>query len=269
MLLLSKWEAKLVVLLWGLNVCSVWLNVSGLKEQVFVFLIVLAMYYIYLFDIKRNIRYLLLFCCFVFAIWFFRYYVSLFLLIIFLFFILFKNLYNRFFLIYCVGIVGVVLFGLKILIYFMPELVVIEGVRAKVAEANGQNTLMYHVLSSVFAFLGPIPSFLDTPKKMNLLISVYSVWKILFSIFGLYASYWLIKKQKSQFYPLINLVLFNTLLTIVSGYALSYRYVYITMPLYLILMVYGVKLLINRKFFLATYCSFCLLASLFFNLRNF
>lgn len=268
-LLLNRDEIKFVVLLWGINICAVWLNVSGLKEQIFVFLVIAATYYMYIFDLKHRIIDLLLFFCFVISIWFFRYYVSLFFLIIFLFSVPFKVLYNRLFLVYCIGVITVILFGVSILVYFMPELEVIERVREKIAEDNGQNTLVYHILSFVFAFLGPIPSFLDTPKKMNLLISVYSIWKLIFSIFGIYAAYYLIKIKRTQFYPLINLILFNTLLTIVSGYALSYRYVYITMPLYLILMVYGVKLIINRKLVLAVYVSFCLLASLFFNLRNF
>jgi len=268
-LLLNKEEVKLVVILWGINICSIWLNVSGLKEQIFVFLVVIATYYMYIFNLKHQVVDLFLFFCFVILIWFFRYYVSLFFLLIFLFSICFKTLYNKFFLIYCIGIIAIILFGINILIYFMPELEVIEGVRRKIAEENGQNTLVYHIISSVFAFLGPIPSFLDTPKKMNLLISVYSIWKLIFSIFGIYATYYLLKIKRTSFYPIINLILFNTLLTIVSGYALSYRYVYITMPLYLILMVYGVKLLINKEKLLAIYISFCLFASLFFNLRNF
>lgn len=267
--LLGYEESKLVVFLWGINICAVWLNVSGLKEQIFVFLVVMATYHMYIFARKRRIMNLLLFFCFVMCIWFFRYYVSLFFLIIFFFSVCFKSLYNRLFFVYCIGIVITVLFGINILVYFMPELNVIEVVRGKIAEINGSNTFIYHAISTVFAFLGPIPTFLDTPKKMNLLISAYSIWKLMFSIFGIYAAYYLVKNHKVQFYPLINMVLFNTLLTIVSGYALSYRYVYITMPLYLILMVYGIKLLIKKKIYISIYICFCLLASLFFNLRNF
>lgn len=269
LLLDDKREVRLVVLLWGISICSVWLNVSGLKEQAFVFLVVAATYYMYMFNLKHQIGHLLLFFCFTFSIWFFRYYVSLFLLIVFLFFCVFQKVYNKLFLLYCLGIIVIIVFGINILVYFMPELEVIKAVREKVANDNGQGALMYHAVSFIFAFLGPIPSFLETPKKMNLLIAVYSIGKMILSIFGVYAAFWIMKIQKTRFYPLVNLVLFNTLLTIVSGYALSYRYVYITMPLYLILMVYGVKLLVNRKVVLALYIGFCLLSSLFFNMRNF
>lgn len=52
-LLISKHDAKIIALLWGINIYSVYFNVSGLKEQIFILIIISMTYYLYLYKDKH------------------------------------------------------------------------------------------------------------------------------------------------------------------------------------------------------------------------
>lgn len=268
-LMLSSHEARLVALLWGINVCGVWINVSGLKEQIFVCLVINASYYFQCFLYQRKGWHLFLLTLFIALTWLFRYYISLFFILIFVGRFFFRTLYENFFGTFCIVAFLLVIFGLSLLTWFIPELYFIELMRQQLAEEGSLHSSLFgQIAGYILAFIGPPPSLLETIQKQNLLIVIYSCIKLFISIFGVWAMVRIIRKKDTDFYPMVNLVLLNTLLTITGGFALSYRFVYVTMPIYFILMIYGFRYYGNSKWLKYSYLVFSLLTIYFFNIRS-
>lgn len=267
--LLPAKDARLAALLWGINSCAVWLNASGLKEQIFVCLVTNAACQLQLYFSYKRWRNLLLTSLFVAGIWFFRYYISLFFILIFIGKIWLRPLYEKFFGIFCISMFISVIFGLSILVYFIPELYFIQLFREKaLSEGMPEGTLFWQMAGYILAFIGPLPSILDTPRTVNLVIITYSLIKTSISIFGILAILKIIRHKITKLYPWVTLILFNTLLTITGGMALSYRYVYVTMPVYFVLIFYGFREYHSNKWLKYSYLIIMMIAIYVFNQRS-
>ena len=88
---------KWIILMWGMNSASIYLNVSGLKEPLFMLLCTAAIYYVYKIKASKSFVSHIVFALLVLNIWFFRYYISLFLIIIYIGYILIHKIWNKLF----------------------------------------------------------------------------------------------------------------------------------------------------------------------------
>lgn len=227
---------KWILVLWGGNPCSIYLNAAGLKEPLFCLLCMVAIYFIYKFNKHKKIKTIFFLVISILCTWFFRYYMSLFLFLIFYGFCVAKKLYKKYFasiilisFVLCVGFTS-------ILIEIFPEIYYVI-LQTEEMLPSGVGKYFYYLL----AFLSPIPKFFNMETPQMLLVVGYSIVKFAFSVFAIIGSIYIIKYKRLEFFPLINICVFTIIMLIVSGHYINYRYFYPIMPCFFILMVYGVR----------------------------
>jgi hypothetical protein len=238
MFVLDHNGSKVVSLLWGLNTYSIRSNMGNVKESFLTNLIIVSMYYLYCVFYKRiNIINLILLCVLVILTMFFRWYLTVFLALIFCF----KPIYSG----YMKRIVTYVLILLIILAlytsYFFSSYMnygfLYSIMRMQLYE---QSRNIKPLLILLIAFIGPLPNILKPPEGVNsLLYSIYSFFKLSFSLFALWGIWYILKNRIPRLYPIVFFVFFNILLIIASVTIFDPRFSYTMMPFYYILMIYG------------------------------
>lgn len=228
--------AKLTVLLWGLNVYNIWFNVTGLKEVIFTFFMMGAFYFLYNVSNTNRLKDSCWLFVFVLMTVFFRYYVTIFFILIYIASVFFRRLYENYFTILILLAFIFIIIGVDILAYFIPEAALVYEDQIRVWGSNG---VLFSLMNVYSAFTAPYPAFTSSNQNVNLLTLLFSILKVSLSFWGIYGIYLLIKNKQTKIYPLINILLLNIFLTIISGFSLNYRYMHITMPLYFIFIIYG------------------------------
>ena len=240
-------KSKIVIIFWGFNVCSTWLSVSGLKELTFLFFIVMTMYYMYRFYESKSIVDLLLMCLGIVLIWLFRYYLSIFFIMIFLAKMsmseaIYKRLYPL-----CIILVSVfILTALMYLTAIMPELAFVSGGQ----EARlGSSSLVMKFIYGALTFLAPFPNIVNAEAYQNMFFVCFSLSKVAISGFFLFQMYKILKNKYDFLYPILSFIILDILLCIVTGFYSNYRYLFCMLPFYVILSVMGVESLSKSKNF--------------------
>lgn len=257
----NTYKAHLISLLWGLNLCSTYLNVSGLKEILFTFICTLVLFYIYKCKHKpySTINHVLV-CLAITLTWFFRSYMTFFFIIIYLGYCIFPFIYNRLFALICISAIVLCLFFTSLLLYQFPEIYYAILNTSENAPSGG-SLYVYWLL----AFLGPLPKFFNMGTPQILIMVTYTILKFALSIFGLLSCIYFIKNKQTKYYPLISIYLFTVLLLIVSGHYIDYRYAYIIMPAFFILMVEGIQF--RKKWIVRAYYVGTATIMLLFNMK--
>ena len=219
----------------------------------------------YMFFQNKKAKYFLLFLLLVSCSLFFRYYVTIFFVIVFFLRFFFQKLYEKYFLHLCLISLAIILFGDIMIAKYFSDIMAIVLQREDLWK--GQNIIIGTVFNVISAFISPYPAVNATNQNVNLLTSIFSVFKLFFSVWGLYGIFTLIRNRQSQTYPLINILFFNILLTIISGFSLNYRYMHITMPLYTMFIAYGFKYCKHKKIISFFYIPMVLLIMVIYNLR--
>lgn len=258
---ISRSNVKWIVLMWGLNSASIYLNVSGLKEPLFVLLCTSCMYSLYKIKTTKPIRYHMCFFLLVASIWLFRYYISLFFIIIYMGYVMFPKLWNNLFAAMCI-VAFIVCIGLtEFLVNYFPEINYAIMESEQLLPGSKVARMIYYLL----AFLSPIPKFYSEVTLQEPLLVMFAIEKFSFSVFALIGAYVLIKKHETKYYPLMAIILFNTLLLIVSAHLIEYRYSYIILPMYFILMIESFSY--RKRLITNLYLIFSCLIVFFFNMK--
>jgi hypothetical protein len=259
---LEKNSSKIVALFWGLNSCSVVINVMGCKESIFTTLLIIAMYQLYYYYYKKKdiFHFFLSIIC-IMATIFFRIYLAVFFLIIMLFRPLYSEKYKGVALLAVVLLTGITTY----ISYFVSsEFPVLN--RLLINQQAKSDTLFVNMITG---FLGPYPNFLQSQDPNSFFWGPYSGFKAFFSFFALYGGWYILKNQITKLYPMFFFVFFNILLVIGTVRSFDYRFVYTMIPFFFILMLYG----INRfqfkykALFSSLYFSFIFLLVFNYNLR--
>lgn len=251
---------KMIVLLWGINPCSVYLNVSGLKEPLFCLLCIAIMWNIYQCHKNRSLIKHMFLLALIGMTWFFRNYMTFFLLFIYIGYDIFPFLYKKSFFVICVVSLIVCIGFTSVLIDFFPEIYYVM-LQSEEVLPSGIGKYMYYVL----AFLAPIPKFFNVATPQMLIIVVYSILKYSCSIFAIIGSWYWIKTHAVKYFPLINIFLFSVIMLIVSAHYIDYRYAYPIMPCFFILMVEGAKYCKKRIAY--SYLLFSAIIVIMFNMQ--
>ena len=211
---------------------------------------------------KKNLENFIFAFVFILSTWFFRYYVTLFLIIIGFSYLFFSNIYKKYFPWFCAFAIIVCLVLTDVLVNYMPE-IYYSQLRTEEVYTNAGGLFRY--VSYLLAFLSPIPKFVNMETPHLCIMIMYSTVKYFFSIFAIVGIYYMIKLKKVEFYPLISIYLFHVLLLIVSGHTVDYRYPYIIMPCFFILMIEGFKY--QKMLLTYSYLFFSVVMVIFYNLR--
>jgi hypothetical protein len=144
------------------------------------------------------------------------------------------------------------IFGLSLFYVFMPELVFVS---AAVSNTQFSNNISSHLMNFCLAWIGPIPAYSAGNHPANIIVCSYSIMKVYFSFFGIFGIYKAIKIKDKKIYPLIMIIVFNTILLIVTFNSLDFRFAYPVSFIYMILMVYGFGALVRNKFYITKIIS--------------
>lgn len=233
---LSSNESKIIAVFWGLNLISIWLNVSGLKETIFSMIVIYTMFIYYKFYYNKSIRNLALFVMGVVGVWFFRYYLSLFFILVFIAPYVLRASYKK--LLPTLLILGFVfaMTAISILGAILPEL---SGVDNALEQRSSEMSLIERYLTYFLAFIGPVPTIINATNVASIIFAITVFVKMILNGFGIYGIYIILKEKLSRFYPLLIFFTLNTILIIITGFSLNYRYSYLSMPFFIIISVYG------------------------------
>lgn len=261
-LLNSREYSVLLAILWGCNTASTYYSVAGLKEPLFTLLCTVAIYFFYkIRENKRRWRYHMAFLLGVAAICFLRYYMSLFFLIIYIGFVFFDRLAIQYFKSMSIVAVLLCLVFTNVLANYFVE---IKYAMLATETLFGGQGVLFKLVSYLLSIVSPIPRFINMEYSGDLLVVAFSIVKFFCALYALGGVYRIIKMQQVQFYPLISILLFTTLLLIVSGHMLDYRYGYIVFPCFYLLAVYGMKQMrISRPVMLSFFVGAMLLMIVF------
>lgn len=262
--LYDKGVSRIIVLLWGLNLGSVYWNTAFLKEGIFCFIIIVAIFGLYKYykisGFKRY-GYLLLFIIFTVLSAFFREIMPLFFIITFILFSFFKRLSTRY--------LGIIILGILLLTYVATELIaylIPAAAGGFIQREESFSGGIMALLNIVNPFLCPYPT-LDilNNQTTNIQVAVFASYNIVLSYFVIMGLIYCIKNKLILLYPFIFILMLNSIMLIAYGFSMNYRYIYITSPLAFILMPYG-NLYYKKKFFFP-YVLIITVITLMYNLR--
>lgn len=231
---LDKGQAKVVALFWGLNSCSIWSNVCGLKESIFTTILIFTMYLMYKYWREKKMYVLLLWIFFLFLTALFRYYLTLFFIILFVCRPLYVSRLDRFIPLFIVLLTFFAAFTSYIISTQIPILT--EILLNQTEKVTGLPMILGNM---IVGFIGPLPNFLQHDNLEALTYSPFSAFMVFFSIYALLGSWYILKNRVIKLYPLLLFVFFNILLVISSIHSFDYRFSYTMVPFYFILIVYG------------------------------
>jgi hypothetical protein len=261
---LKKQSAKIVALFWGLNTCSIIVNIKGIKESIFTTILIIAMYQLYIFYFKKKsiTNYILLLLPVAFTV-FFRIYLTIFFIIVILFKPLYEGKFKQFALFAVVFLTCVVTYLGHYITTELPILSILLSVQKK----NSSSFLFINMISG---FLGPYPNFLQPGGNITSLFwAPYSGFKTFFSIFALYGGWYILKNRVTRLYPMFFFIFFNILLVIGTVRSLDFRFSYTMIPFFYILIMYGCNRFkfIQKKIYSLLYFCFIFLLVTFYNIR--
>lgn len=231
-----------VMSLWGLSATSIHVNTCGLKETIFAFFTVLAVYNLVEIEYGNKVKRTFLFFMNITFIWFFRNYVSLFLFLTYLGCYPFRKLFYKFYPIIFICIFLVAFFGMDLLANILPELRFVKiGRDKRLIEFFGSAGLVSNLMNFFFAWITPIPRFNSNAQIKQIIFSGFSIYKSFFSLFGIYSIYLILKHRNEKFYPILTFMACNIVLVIITCNSLDFRFLHPSVYIDLILIVFGFR----------------------------
>ena len=237
---LNQYSSIIVMSLWGLSATSVHINTCGLKETIFSFFVIVAVYHMVEIKYSKNKIHFFMFLFNVFLIWFFRNYISIFLILVYFGCYPCRKIFYKRINLFVVGIFLIAFLGMDILAKFLPELSFVKYTRDKrLTEFFGSKGIIANTMNFCFAWVAPIPRFNYSAQIKQVIISGYSIFSTFFSPFGFYGLFIVLKKKLTSFYPLIVFLICNIVLVIITCNSLDFRFQHPTSFIYDILIILG------------------------------
>lgn len=255
MLFFNKQDTKIIYIIWGYNLLSSYFIVSGLKEVIFTLLTVLATYYLLkLCFYKINSINILYFVSSIILTLFFRYYVTIFFLIVFFELLLINRIINRLFIPYLITIICGSLILLHLFVSIMPELYYV--INSNHESNNLPTGLSGGIIKTILAFIGPFPKIDFNSLSNDYLFSSFIITKFYLSPFFLISIFKILKEKIYKYYLLINLYILNSMMLVVTDHFFNIRFMILFLPIYLIIAYFGYKYSTNLfKYLCLALCS--------------
>lgn len=261
----SKDTAQKVTLLWGLNLGAVYWNSAFLKESFFCFVISLAAYCLYKFCSGGERKSILYFLCFMTCLVltaFFRMVVPLFLLVSFGSYFIFKRLPSSFLALFVISILLSTYFAMDLVANLFPE-------AAGGFSQREQNyaTGILSLLNVVNPFICPYPAISLTNNQVaNIQVSVFAAYNIICAYFTIAGIWSCLGKNLYNLYPIIIILMLNSIMLIAYGFSMNYRYIYIVSPLAYLFIPFGISY-IHKRFLFIPYVLVVIFLTFLYNNR--
>lgn len=264
----DEYISKVVMAFYSLFPFWVVSNAVGLKENIFCFIIVAALFNIYRYK-EYRLTYNLIGAVF-FIIWtyFFRYAVSLMLIITFIFALVVNEENKKKILVIMaiLGVVGIVSLNVIIMSFSGISMKLVTDVAADRMSRSGGTGFVGWLVHCSAAFIGPFPNFSRT-GQYNIYFASGLINKVILSVFVNAAMLQVVRNLRWKFYPIFAYLFMGYVMLLASGTSLDIRYHITFFPAYSILLGFGLSYVQLNKMKLYGLCSLGLLIALFYNFR--
>lgn len=259
----NKEWLKIILGLVAFNSYVPYFATAGLKELVFVFVMVLAVYYLYkILQVPTLINFLL-FAIFTITTFFFR--------AMFPIFFVFAFMACKYFafLLKPKIIMIAVAFGFVLVLFFsvlLQEYLPMAAGGIKDRLSMEKTNQMFKYLNVINAFVSPYPAVNSTNQVVNLTTFQYGVMNSSFAIWGILGLYHCIKEKLSDLFPAMIILLMNSFMLIIYGFAMNARYTYVTIFCLYAFVPLGLVYYFKWKYMIP-YLLFILSLSFVYNMR--
>lgn len=259
----NKEWIKIILGLVAFNSYVPYFATAGLKELVFAFIVVLAVYYLYkVLQVPTLINFLL-FAVFTITTFFFRAMFPIFFVFAFLAYKYFA------FLLKPKIIMIAIAFGFVLVLFFSVLLqeylpMAAGGIKDRLSMEKANQ--MFKYLNVINAFVSPYPAVNSTNQVVNLTTFQYGVMNSSFAIWGILGLYHCIKEKLSDLFPAMIILLMNSFMLIIYGFAMNARYTYVTIFCLYAFVPLGLAYYFRWKYIIP-YLLFILSLSFVYNMR--
>lgn len=236
----AKHRAVVTSLIYGMASYTLYYASSGLKETIFIFILVWTFYSYFLFNNRKNVWFLIQTIVLAVLLLFFRVPVAIFALtsIGFTEFIKRGLSFRKIFPLIMVfgALLALLILNLNEFIHylFLRNPIVYE------ASANGGQSMFVQAVSIFSAIFGPLPTFIPVPgSEADTIWSVSLVLKAFLSIYFVYSIYFAFKRKNYTLIAMVVICLLHIIGLIIVIRAFKLRYVIPYLPFFFILSAYA------------------------------
>ena len=265
---------KAVIAILGTMPYTIVTSANGLKENFFTLLLAGAVYYAVVFCTTKRLGNFIKFILFTISTVFFRLAVLPMIIIAFISvrFAKYIKFNTRNFIILVAIFLGCAYLGSHLL----TKLIALRGLPDNIFNdmyelqyANsGLGALQGMIANSIFAVVGPIPSFVSTPDKISYI--TMSNFTAFVSIFlGSLFVYGFLKavRRRDHVFIILTTILINCIMVLMMSFSFDFRYRFVIFPFILILIAYGIQEMGEKELRIhKIYIIGCFLMILIFNI---
>lgn len=259
----NKEWIKIILGLVAFNSYVPYFATAGLKELVFAFVVVGAVYYVYC--VLRNPSFVnfILFALFAILTFFFRaifpiYFVAAYIICRFAM----SLITTKVMAVAIIALFLLVVLGAGFLQEKLPFIA--GGIQERLDMERNSSGFKY--LNVINAFISPYPAVEKSQQLVNLYNFQYEVINSSFALFCLLGIYRCIKKEMSDLYPILIVLIANSLMLITVGFAMNARYTFVTIFCFYAFVPLGLAYFFKWKF-IFPYLLFILSLTFLYNMR--
>ena len=259
----NKEWIKIILGLVAFNSYVPYFATAGLKELVFAFVVVGAVYYVYSVLRNPSLVNFILFALFAIITFFFRaifpiYFVAAYIICRFAMSLMTTKVMT----IAIIALFLLVFLGAGFLQEKLPFIA--GGIQERLDMERNSSGFKY--LNVINAFISPYPAVAKAHQPVNLFNFQYEVVNSSFALFGLLGIYHSIKNELVDLYPTLIVLLANSLMLITVGFAMNARYTFPTIFCLYAFVPLGLAYSFERKW-IVSYLSMILAITFLYNMR--
>ena len=259
----NKEWIKIILGLVAFNSYVPYFATAGLKELVFAFVVVGAVYYVYSVLRNPSLVNFILFALFAILTFFFRaifpiYFVAAYIICRFAMSLMTTKVMT----IAIIALFLLVFLGAGFLQEKLPFIA--GGIQERLDMERNSSGFKY--LNVINAFISPYPAVAKAHQPVNLFNFQYEVVNSSFALFGLLGIYHSIKNELVDLYPTLIVLLANSLMLITVGFAMNARYTFPTIFCLYAFVPLGLAYSFERKW-IVSYLSMILAITFLYNMR--
>lgn len=243
----SGYYGLITGLIFGVSIFPAYYSYGILKESYFTFVVVLSVYRLYILACRFSIKNLLVFALCIFWSYMFREIIPLYFIVAYAIYMYLRKKKPIYTQIVVVTLFVFSIIGMSIMVTVFPDLENTFAAREEKYDASTIGMMM----NMTGPFLAPIPALNKYNVNSNLCVFSYGVINISFAYFALLGIYNTLKNGIACLYPMLFVLLLNSIMVILTGYAINARYTYIVAPLYYSFIPFGFKY--HKKLYLLGY----------------
>lgn len=260
--LTTEKNSAIITSLWAFNTYIGYFATSKLKEPVFAFVILSAVYYMYKVIDRKTVINAVIFATWTALSFLFRAVAPIYFIAAFIICKYFQRfLKTKTITLGIIFSIILVAFGSNIFIRHFSSAA--GMIMDRLEENQGIAT---QILNIINVFIAPYPAFSTKNQEVSLYTAQYAIINSAFSVFVFLGMFRAIKYEIKCMYPLMIVLMINSLMLIITGFSMNPRYTYITVFLAYAFIPIGFYY-VKKKGLIITFMLFLGVVTYMYNLR--